>query len=496
MITQCIIDLFLCFIMFIFWCSTNIDSFMWRNFYFLVRKMRGVHNEDAKFSCYQLVTNPPISNSNQRIYWRLENVMLKARLLLILLVNSWLLGAYAQAEPKDMPATRNLDTIVVGAGCFWGVEKRFEAIKGVVDVVAGYADGKGIEPNYRAITQYTNKHNPNNHAEVVQITYNPTVISLDVLLQRYFEMHDPTQLNRQGNDVGTQYRSVILTNSEAQAGIAQQVLIAYQVLLTKAGYGAITTQIKSLVKFYPAEDYHQDYLAKKPNGYCPDHSTGVRFEDNIKSIPMVDNTALLNGKHILVIDAEDFCPYCKKFKEDVAQGYKGDIPMHFRYATQLNGLVLKTPTWATPTILLVQDGKEVFGRQGYMSPEQFYLLLGKFKLGDSEAFNVAFEESTDARFCKQYEIFKNTPDGIFVDKLSGAPLFDTRDRFDSGTGWLSFTKAVDGAVIEKPDNSYGMRRTEIRAKVSGIHLGHVFDDGPNGKPRYCINATVLDFVAR
>jgi len=405
------------------------------------------------------------------------------------------LGSYSFAEP--MPATRHLDTIVVGAGCFWGVEKRFAAINGVIDAVSGYADGKGIEPNYEAITQYKNKQNPNNYVEVVKITFNPAVVNVTVLLQRYFEMHDPTQLNRQGNDVGTQYRSTILTNSQAQADTAQQVLDAYQVLLTKAGYGAITTKIKPLEKFYPAEKYHQDYLAKNPDGYCPDHSTGVRFEQNANAhTDVADNSALLKGKHILVIDAEEFCPYCKKFKADVAQEYKGDIPMHFRFASQLDKLTLKTPTWATPTIILLEDGKEVFGRQGYMSPEQFYLLLGKFKLGESEAFNVAFEESTDARFCKQYEIFKNTPDGVFIDKLSGAPLFDTRDRFNSGSGWLSFTKPVDGSVVEISDNSHGMQRTEIRAKISGIHLGHVFDDGPDGKPRYCINATVLDFVPR
>lgn len=422
--------------------------------------------------------------------------MALSRLLNPLISLTLVLSAYSFAEPEAMPATRHLDTVVVGAGCFWGVEKRFEAINGVVDVVAGYADGKDVKPTYSAITQSVNKLNPNNFAEVVQITFNPAVVNLKQLLQRYFEMHDPTQGNRQGNDVGTQYRSVILTNNQTQADVAQQVLAAYQPLLSKAGYGTITTVIKPLEKFYPAENYHQDYLKKNPNGYCPDHSTGVRFEQNAVQQKVVDNTVLLKGKHILVIDAEDFCPYCKKFKEDVTNGYKGDIPLHFRFATQLNGLTLKTPTWATPTIILLNDGKEVFGRQGYMDAEKFYLMLGKFKLGDSEAFDVAFEESTDARFCKQYEIFKNTPDGVFVDKLSGAVLFDTRDRFDSGSGWLSFTKAVDGAVIEKPDNSYGMKRTEIRAKVSGIHLGHVFDDGPNGKPRYCINATVLDFVPR
>ena len=408
---------------------------------------------------------------------------------------SVLLGNNAIAA--DMPATKHIDSIVVGAGCFWGVEKRFEAMPGVIDAVSGYADGNGVKPTYRAITQYRNKFNPNNHAEVVKIRFNPAQISLDTLLKRYFEMHDPTQLNRQGNDVGTQYRSIILTNSAAQADIAQQLKLQYQVLLNNAGFGDITTQIKPLQQFFPAEDYHQDYIAKNPNGYCPDHSTGVRFNPTESTtIAKADNSALLTGKHILVIDSESYCPYCEKFKADVANSYQGDIPMHFRYANQLAGLTLKTPTWATPTVILLDNGKEVFGRQGYLNPSDFYLLLGHFKLGNTEAFNVAFDEGTDARFCQQYEIFKNTPDGVFVDKLSGAALFDTRYRFNSGTGWLSFTKPVDGAVIEKPDNRYGMRRTEIRAAVSGIHLGHVFDDGPNGQRRYCINATVLDFVPR
>ena len=403
----------------------------------------------------------------------------------------------AGSAAAKMPATEHIDSIVVGAGCFWGVEKRFEAMPGVIDAVSGYADGNGVAPTYSAITQRRNQHNPDNHAEVVKVSFNPAQISLDTLLQHYFEMHDPTQLNRQGNDIGTQYRSIILTNSQAQYDTAQRLMAAYQPLLSKAGYGAITTQIKPLREFFPAEDYHQDYIAKNPNGYCPDHSTGVRFNPQPPAqVASVDNSALLKGKHILVIDSQSYCPYCEKFKADTGNRYQGDIPLHYRYASQLSGLTLKTATWATPTIILLEDGKEVFGRQGYLSPDEFYLLLGKFKLGDSEAFNVAFDEGTDGRFCQQYEIFKNTPDGVFVDKLSGAPLFDTRHRFDSGSGWLSFTQPVEGAVIEKPDNRYGMRRTEIRAKVSGIHLGHVFNDGPAGKPRYCINATVLDFVPR
>jgi len=117
-------------------------------------------------------------------------------------------------------------------------------------------------------------------------------------------------------------------------------------------------------------------------------------------------------------------------------------------------------------------------------------------LGQSEAFDVAFNKSTDARFCKQYEEFNNVGEGVFIDTLSGDPLFDTQYQFNSGTGWLSFTQAIAGSVTYHEDNRYGMKRVEIKAKKSGIHLGHVFADGPNGSPRYCINATVLGFEPR
>ena len=113
-----------------------------------------------------------------------------------------------------------------------------------------------------------------------------------------------------------------------------------------------------------------------------------------------------------------------------------------------------------------------------------------------DSYSVAFNQGTDPVFCKEYELFKDTPEGVFIDKLSGAPLFDTKDRFNSRTGWLSFTKPVEGSVTEHMDYSYGMTRVEIKSKSSGIHLGHVFQDGPNGLPRYCINATVLEFVPR
>ncbi|WP_428983644.1 peptide-methionine (S)-S-oxide reductase MsrA [Psychrosphaera aquimarina] len=390
--------------------------------------------------------------------------------------------------------TTHIETVVFGLGCFWGAEKRFSQLPGVVDVISGYADGVGVNADYKTITQRKNRFNPNNHAEVIQVSYNPDQVSLTVLLQDFFEQHDPTQLNQQGNDIGTQYRSIILVADQAQITLAENVAAQYQTLLTEAGLGQITTQIKLIDTFYPAEEYHQDYLVKNPNGYCPDHSTGVVFSPADK-VENKDNNPILTGQHIVVIDSE-FCPYCDKFKADVSNDYQGSIPMHFRRASQLDGLTITSPTWATPTILFMENGVEKFGIQGYVNATQFYKALGYFKLGNSEAFNVAFTEGTDSRFCKQYEIFKNTPDGLFIDKVSGAALFDTRDRFDSGTGWLSFTKAIDDSVYYKQDNRFGMKRLEIRAKKSDIHLGHKFNDGPNGQPRYCINATVLEFKAR
>ena len=391
-------------------------------------------------------------------------------------------------------ATNHIQTIYLGSGCFWGAEKGYENLEGVIDAESGYANGYGVKPNYRSIIQLKNKYNQDNFAEVVKVTFNNNFINLEEILKHFFENHDPTQLNRQGNDIGTQYRSTILFEEEDQEELAKQILNEYQKLLFKGGFGEIKTKVESLENFYLAEEYHQDYLKKNPNGYCPDLSTGIVFNENQKNY--LDNSDLLSGKQILVLDSKGFCPCCEYFRENVTADFKGSLPLVNRTSDQLHGLEIKSPTWATPSIIFLENGKEVFSYQGYLEPKEFYQLLGRFKLGDSEAYNVAFNKGTDARFCKEYEIFKNTPSGIFVDKLSGEPLFDTKDRFVSRSGWLSFTKPVDGSVYELPDNSFGMKRTEIRSASSGIHLGHVFDDGPNGMPRYCINATVLEFIAR
>ena len=412
--------------------------------------------------------------------------------------------------------------IFFAAGCFWGVEKNFESIEGVVDVVSGYSGGNYDNPTYEAVLKNRrlqsegflsvlkniglsdeekekNKNTLINHTETVKVVYDSSQVSTETLIKNFWEIHDPTQFNRQGNDVGNNYRSAIYWTNDEQKNIAIETGLAYQKLLSAKGYGDIVTEMAALDKFWSAEDYHQDYIARNPNGYCPDHSTGVKFVQQEDSTEYAQVIEPLQGKEIIVIgpEVEGTCLFCLEFEKKVTSKYSGTIPMRSAPASALNGFDLKTPTWATPTIIFIEDGKEIWSHQGMMTSEEFYKALGEFKLGvGSEAYNVAFNEGTDKRFCVQYQIFKDTPEGVFVDKLSGRPLFDTAYRFDSKSGWLSFTQPVENEVYEKVDTSYGMIRTEIRSVSSDIHLGHVFNDGPNGLPRYCINATVLEFVPR
>ncbi|TSE00798.1 peptide-methionine (S)-S-oxide reductase MsrA [Skermania sp. ID1734] len=168
------------------------------------------------------------------------------------------------------PFPEGLQTAVVAMGCFWGAEKEFWQLDGVYSTAAGYAGGFTPNPTYEEACS-----GRTGHTESVLVVFDPKVISYSSILKQFWENHDPTQGMRQGNDLGTQYRSAIFTTDEEQAKIAQETADAYQQRLTDAGYGQITTEIAPLRKFYYAEDYHQQYLAKNPNGYCPVHATGV-----------------------------------------------------------------------------------------------------------------------------------------------------------------------------------------------------------------------------
>jgi len=172
--------------------------------------------------------------------------------------------------PLAPPFPDGTETALFAMGCFWGAEKTFWQTGGVVTTAVGYAGGITTNPTYEEVCS-----GRTGHAEVVLVVFDPAKTSYEELLQVFWENHDPTQGMRQGNDVGTQYRSAIYTASEAQRKSAEASRDAYQQVLSAAGYGAITTEIADPPAFYYAEDYHQQYLHKNPAGYCPDHSTGV-----------------------------------------------------------------------------------------------------------------------------------------------------------------------------------------------------------------------------
>jgi len=171
------------------------------------------------------------------------------------------------------PFAPNLQEAVFGLGCFWGAERRFWQTEGVNATAVGYAGGYTPNPTYEEVCT-----GRTGHAEVVRILFDPAAISFEELLRVFWESHDPTQGMRQGNDIGTQYRSVIFTTSDAQLAAAEHSKARYQAALRQAGHGSITTELGPAPAFYYAEEYHQQYLAKNPNGYCGIGGCGVPFK--------------------------------------------------------------------------------------------------------------------------------------------------------------------------------------------------------------------------
>ena len=172
---------------------------------------------------------------------------------------------------SDTPTDFN--EIIFGAGCFWGVERKFWVLEGVWLTSVGYAGGNSINPTYEQVC-----YEETNHVEVVKVVYDPAVIKIDTLLKTFWECHDPTQGMRQGNDKGTQYRSIIYCSSEEDLAISLSTMEKYQEVLNKNNYQQITTEILLAPKFYLAEEYHQQYLAKNPNGYCGLGGTGCALD--------------------------------------------------------------------------------------------------------------------------------------------------------------------------------------------------------------------------
>ena len=413
--------------------------------------------------------------------------------------------AAAKTTKPAMPAVT--DSIVLGMGCFWGAERRMAAVPGVLDVESGYANGD-IDGTYNAVLAHEKmlqwgKSTLRNHAEVVKVTFDPAKVDLEKVLIQFWENHDPTQGNRQGNDIGTNYRSAIYTHNDAQRTIALKTRDSYQAALKAAGRGSITTDIAALDKYFAAEEYHQDYLVKNPNGYCGLGGTGVKYPVAgvagaaapvpVAKAPRLEAKALSFERQLIVFEAED-CVYCRQFKAEVLDRWQSPVAV----VSTLNpeppvGWVLEKALFATPTIVLFEKGREVSRYTGYNGETtRFWKWLG-FHLLTPAQQKIAFEQGTERPGTGSH-LDEKRP-GTFVDPITGAALFRSDTKFDSGTGWPSFFNPLPGSISLHEDVSHGMRRVEVRSASSGIHLGHVFDDGPppTGK-RYCINGNVLKFV--
>jgi len=400
-----------------------------------------------------------------------------------------------------------VDSIVLGMGCFWGAEKRMAAIPGVLDVESGYANGD-VAGTYQSVLSHeqalrAGKSTRRNHAEVVKVTFDPAKVDLEKVLITFWESHNPTQGDRQGNDVGSNYRSAIYTHDPAQQAVALRTREIYQGALKARKLGAITTEIAPLKTYFTAEEYHQNYLVKNPDGYCGLGGTGVKYptaqagtstiQPAAAKAPRLDGKALNAERQLVIFESED-CAYCRQFKAEVLDHWKSPVAVVRTLNPEApTGWTLEKALFATPTIVLFEKGKEVSRYTGYNGEKaRFWQWLG-YRLLTPEQQKIAFEQGTERPFTGS-NLDEKRP-GTFVDPVTGAPLFRSDTKFESGTGWPSFFNPLPGSITLHEDVSLGMKRVEVRSASSGIHLGHVFNDGPppTGK-RYCINGNVLKFV--
>jgi len=286
-----------------------------------------------------------------------------------------LLSCSMLASAENAPAS---ESIVLGMGCFWGAEKRVSEVPGVIKTEVGYAGGSNQSPTYETVSKEGHSGKAATHAEVVKVTYTNNTATLEKLLAAFWQNHDPTQGNRQGNDIGSNYRSVIFYSTEIQQQAALKTRDIYQPALTMAGLGKITTDIAPLKAFYPAESYHQQYLKKNPDGYCGLGGTGVAFPDSSTQVTPVATAAPLDGKKLskqqLVVFESETCHFCKAFEKDIMSQWKSAVSMTKTLSTQAPaGWIIKEKIWATPTIVLFENGREVARHTGYDGDPQHFL---------------------------------------------------------------------------------------------------------------------------